>query len=369
LTDRRTHPFQGGIPYPWDRPEAKALHEALSQAVREPGRIDMMARAAAPAVPALNLGWSPGRLWQQALEDICLGDRLLVLCENLAAEQGLVAVARAARVVLDARPAVERRLGVDERLVVDRETFGTHLAELSLDGAMVKVLLVRGQPRTGKTWSRHLFERAARDRGADVVYLRGLIVPTVRDVVQKLFEVLDAPDNIPPSDTTDAAWFRLVCYRLPAVAARRRRPLWIAMDDLGLGPDGVTPLIDSDIRAFFDQLALTLEDPSTNRWIRLLLIHYPDVDVPTRWSEDVWKEDRTRPEDVTAEHVAEVLREWREDHGLTLLDDQITARARAVIDRADAPLPPHDARARQPRLRRIHDEVRAELASLAGGGG
>ena len=94
-----------------------------------------------------------------------------------------------AQAMLDARPAVERRMA-GERLVVDREALPQAPRSSSpSDGAPIKVLLVRGGPRTGKTWSRHLFERAARDRGADVVYLRGAMVPTVEAVVEKLFEV------------------------------------------------------------------------------------------------------------------------------------------------------------------------------------
>ena len=153
------------------------------------------------------------------------------------------------------------------------------------------------------------------------------------------------------------------------MAELRGRPLWIAMDDLGAAADGVTPLVDSAVRDFFDQLALTLEDPSANRWLRLLLIDYPDGDAPTRWAEDVWTQDWTRPEEVTAKDVADVLREWRQDSGLTLLDDHIAMRAQDVLDRADAPVPAGDPQANQCRMRRIHDEVRAELADLAGGRG
>ena len=366
MTTLSAHPFRGGIPFPVDRPEASALLTALSRDVIDPNRIDLLARQAYGGLPALNLLWPPARLWQQALADLSLADRLLDLCEILVAQQGLVAVGRAAQVLLDARPTLER-LMVGERLVVDREAYRGHIARLARDGALLKVLLVRGSPRTGKTWSRHLFERAARDRGADVVYLRPLMVPTVDDVIRKLFEVLHAPAEIPPEDTSKDAWYRTVCFRLPALAERRGRPLWIAVDDLGPGPDGITPLADAQIRAFFDQLALTLEDPSANRWLRLLLIHYPDGDEPTRWNEDVWAEDLARPEEVTAADVADVFREWRDDHGVTLLDDQIAVRADAVIARADAALPPEDARARHCRMRRIHDEVHAELATLAGG--
>jgi hypothetical protein len=361
------HPFQGGIPYPWDRQEARELYVALSRDLTAPGQIDMIARTFAPAAPALNQNQPPPELWRLALTSIALADGLVALCKYLAKRAELVAVATAAQAVLDAPAAVKRRLGRDHRLVVDRDELRTHLLELSLEESMVKVLLVRGNPDSGKTWSRHLFERAANDRGAEVVYLRSGMIVTVGEVVDKLFSTLGALNLIPPRDTTDPAWFRQVCLRLPAAAAGRGRPLWIAVDDLGTGPDGNTPLMDPDIRSFFDQLALNLEDPSASRWFRLLLIHYPDVEAPTRWAQDLWKEDRTRPEDVTAEHVADVLQEWRSDHNRTLLDDQIMILSQEIIARADAQLAPDDPRARHSRLRRIHDEVQAELAKLGGG--
>ena len=365
MTDQTIlHPFQGGIPYPWDRPEAKALHEVLARDITTPGQITLLMQSHARNAPALNINLPPAELWRQALNNVSLADGLLDLCRELADTPNLVAVSRAARTMLEARPAVERRIGGDQRLVVDREDLRSYLAELGTEGSMVKVLLVRGGPRTGKSWSRHLFERAAEDRGADVVYLESGIVATVREVVDKLFSTLGDVERVPPSDTTDFAWFRTVCNRMPALAEERGRSLWIAVDDLGPGRDGVTPLMDGEILGFFQQFVRHFVDPSTKRWFRLLLIHYPDDDVPTKWDQDVWKEERTRPDAVTAEHVAEVLREWAGDHNRTLLDADIDSASKAVIARADEVLPPEDPRSNQPRLRRIHDEVRAELARL-----
>jgi hypothetical protein len=359
------HPFQGGIPYPWNRPEARALYDLLSRDITTPGQIILLMQSHASNPPALNPMLSPAELWRQALDTVSLADGLLNLCRQLAGDDSLVAVSRAARAMLEARPAVQRRVGRDRRLVVGRNDLRSYLAELSTEGSTVKVLLVRGDPQTGKSWSRHLFERAAEDRGADVVYLDSGIVATVREVVDKLFTTLQAWDKVPPTDTTDFAWFRTVCNRMPALAELRSRSLWIAVDNLGTGPDGVTPLMDMEILQFFQQFVRHFSDPSTRRWFRLLLIHYPDDDVPTRWDQDVWKEDHTRPEAVTNEDVAEVLREWGSDHDRTLLDDEIDRASKEVIARADAVLPAENPRSSLPRLRRIHDEVGDELARLA----
>jgi hypothetical protein len=334
------HPFAGGMPYPWERPEAMALYDALSDAVRTTNEIDMLVRAAAPGAPPLNLGQPPGAIWRDALAEIALAGGLLDLCRRLAGD-GRVAVAQAAQAMVDAKSAVRRRLGGGGQLVVDREELRGYVEELTLEESLVKVLLVRGEPRSGKSWSRLLFERAARDRGAEVVYLRRGMAPTVGLAVRKLFAILGVPEPVAEANTTDGAWFQEVCNQLLLAARAQERRLWIAVDDLGHGPDGAS-LMDDDIRAFFQQLALNLEDPATHRWFRLLLINYPDGEVPTGWDAD---------------------------RGLTLLDDHLEARAAAVIARADAPVPAGDPREVHPRVRRIHDEVKGELAALGKGPG
>lgn len=360
------HPFAGGLPYPWDRPEAVTLYNVLSRDVTVVNEIVMLVQTAAPGAAALNENQPPAGLWRDALGAVSLAGGLLVLCEQLAANRGRVAVEQAAKAVLDAKPAVRRRVDSGGKLVVDRDELRGHLEELALDESLVKVVLVRGEPRSGKTWSRLLFERTARDRGAKAVYLRSGMIVTVRQAVEKLFFTLGAPEQVPEADTTDGAWFQKVCMLLPLVAENRARRLWIAVDDLGYGPDGAS-LMDDDVRTFFQQLALNLADPATHEWFRLLLINYPDGEVPTGWDHNVWKEDRTLPLAIKVEHVAEVMREWLADHDLTLIDEQIAARSATVIARADAPVPADDPREKQPRVRRIHDEIKVELADLARG--
>jgi hypothetical protein len=360
------HPFGGGIPYPWDRAEAQALFDALSRDVTDPGEIDQAARTFAPQAARLNLQLAVAELWRTTLLDISLADQLVQFCTRLAEDESRLLLSRAARAVLDARPAVERRLGRNGRLVVDREELRAYLSELALEDSPVKVVLVRGRPHTGKSWSRHLFEQAARDRGAKPVYLRAGMVATVKQVLIKIYSELGAAQRLPDVDTTLAAGYQDICLLLPGVAEQAGRPMWIAMDDLGPDADG-QPQLDPEIRKFFDQFALTLEDPSASRWFRLLLIHYPDgQEVPARWGDDVWKEDRTRPEVVTEAHVAEVLLEWGAERDQRQHEDEIVAVSQQVISRADAALAPEDPRSQHPRLRRIHDELQAELDRLGG---
>jgi adenosyl cobinamide kinase/adenosyl cobinamide phosphate guanylyltransferase len=284
------------------------------------------------------------------------------LCEYLLADATLLAYHDRIRAVVDAAPALEERIISDYVVILDRLPLREKLALLEPDASPVKVLLVRGEPRSGKSHGRYLFERSARDQGALPVYLCEGIVATVDDVVRELFSALDASSEIPPRLTTEDAWYRVVCSKLRELASSKQRPLWIAVDDLGPAADG-GPLLDSQIKQFCDQMALNMVNPAFRQWFRLMLIHYPDGQVPTRWKRDFWTEDRTNPMDVRQADVEVLLREWSSRHE-TIIEDELTTLAAAVLARADAPETPDEAEA--PRLQRLHDALVETLNTLAG---
>jgi hypothetical protein len=358
-----THPFAGGIPYPWDRPEAKHLAEVLRSQVTQAPRIDMLYRSAADGLPALNTGQAPALLWAEALDYLALADALLAFCDVLIRQVDLPAVAAAAQAMLDAKPSFQRRIDASGRLVADRVTLREELGELARSHGPVKVVLIRGGEKSGKSWSRHLFEAAAQDRGAVMTYLYSGNVSTVEEVVDKLFGLLNAIDLIPPQFATDAAWYSQACNRLSAAAGRCGRHLWIAADDLSPGPDGVQ--LDPEICKFFNQFVLNLLDPAMSRWFRLLLIHYPDIPEPSRWEEELWQEDRVDAGDVSADDVAEVVREWAAEHDRNLPDDHVLSIATQVITAADEALLGGPGPAG--RLRLIQAGMAAKLRELEGG--
>lgn len=360
-SDELPHPFGGGIPFPWHRDEGRALHQALKTHVKTHGQIEMLLQSACQGVEVPNSQLSPADMWREGLTALACVDGVLELCRQLA-DGTIVQVAQAARSVLGARPALTRRNAGDGRLVLDRTSLRGHLGKLGNPQSTLRVLLVKGDAKTGKTWSKYLFARAAEDGGADLLCLDSGTVATVEEAAASILGRFGVTD-LPAGDTTDAAWHRKVCWSLSSLAADRGRPLWIAVDDLGPGPDGVTPLMDREVLAFFNQLVLQFNDLVMPKWFRLLLIHYPDDPVPTRWDQDVWTEERTDPTSVTAQDVADVLREWAADHGRNLHADDLVSAAAGVVTRADAPTA-EDAGGGRPRLCRLHDEVRRELEQL-----
>lgn len=355
------HPFFGQLRYPWHRQEADLFHEMLVEVVQNPAQIDLFYKKCADRLPPLALG-APLLMWKEALENLATHGALRKLCDLAIAQyKQNDRVQNVIRAVVDAKPAIDVTIISHDVLVLDRVNLREQLALLEPDATPLKVLLVRGEPGSGKSHGRYLFERAALDRDAQAIYVNQDIVVTVDDVVRQLFSALEASEKIPPRDTSEDAWYRLVCFKLQELASIKHRSLWIAVDDLGPAQDGA-PLLDSNIRKFFEQFALNMVNSAFRKWFRLMLIHYPDGPVPTRWKREFWSEDRTTDADVQHQHVAELLRSWSVAHDLRIVEQELTDIAGEVFAKAAAPALALGNEA--PRLRRVHDALIETLRNL-----
>jgi hypothetical protein len=253
--------------------------------------------------------------------------------------------------VFEARAATELTVlpgtGAPGLLMLDRTRLRQHLQRLAPAAAPLKVVIVRGEPKSGKSYSTHLFEAAAREAGAKSVYLADGLVATVEDVLQELFGAYGAEDEIPPRESTDNAEYQVYWRRLRAVAERRGCALWIVVD-LGVAEDG-TAAMSGAIRELFGQLGLSLSSGVYKDWFRLMLIDYPGAGKPDKWRTEVWAEDRTARADVTVEHVVEHLQTWWTGLGLVVVQEQVERYAAELVAQADG-APPAD---RLPRLREL----------------
>jgi hypothetical protein len=360
-----THPFFDAVRYPVDRPEARFLHRVLLDAVLDPRQINNIYQECDPDLPPLTLNQSPDLIWWDALQNLTVQGALRQLLSKIQQRfKSNNTIKNAIREIENAQPASEQQIISHGRLMLDRVTLRQQLNLMGAEIAPLKVLLVRGDAGSGKTYSSHLFELAARDNGAISVYLCDGMVVTVDDVIQQLFSALEALERIPPRDTTTEAWYRIVCVKLQEEASKKNRPVWITVDDLGPTEDGA-PLLDPEIRKFCDQFALNMVNPFFRKWFRLMLIHYPDGSVPTRWRRDFWSEDRTNERDVQQPHVVELLRSWSVAHDHKIIEDELTSLAAEVVAKADAPVAPSmGASSSLPRLQRIHDALTEMLRDL-----
>jgi hypothetical protein len=364
-----THPFFDADEYPWHRDDARQLWRLLYQQFDRPAAIELVYRRIAADLPPLTPG-RPDHVWQEVLNH-CVKLRLLEILlrqlldnRDFGQNQQAVAVLDA---VLRPRAVVDRSVlpGVPGLILLDRNELRAYIRRLTPIGNPLKVLLVRGEPQSGKSHGRHLFEAAARDVGAKSVYLCDGLVTTVEDVFAELFGAFSATADIPLPESTEHGWYKAVCGRLRSVAERNGRALWIAVDDLGVTEDGA-PLLDPQIRAFFEQFALHLVSGVYKEWFRLMLIDYPDGEVPTRWRHDLWAEDRTTRAGITVEHVVEVLTNWSLRHGRVVVEETVADVAAAMLTTVDGP---NGERAgATTRLPHLHDLLMASLEEDGGRG-
>jgi hypothetical protein len=362
-----THPILRPGPFALWRPEAERLHRELYSTITDPLLIRKLYHGCAEDLLPLNVGQAPDRIWLEALEALSVAGLLPKLAELLGRQPRMPTVAAAVAEVIAAQPLMRQNVISAGVLVLDRQKLRDGLDLLAVDDRSEKVVVVRGQPKSGKTRGRYLFELAAKDHGATPVYLCMGIVVTLDNVLRKLFGQYQARNRIPPKDnSTPDAWYREISYELHDLAVEQRRKLWIAVDDLGVGPDG-GPLLDLEIRGFFEQFALQLLDPAVHHWFRLMLINYPDGRVPTEWPLELWIDERTAESDITEADVVALVRRWAAGRDRARMTDEHLAGIAAQVIAAGA-RPPDPGQPPRPRLQLIHDELVATLGALARAG-
>lgn len=356
------HPFFDAPGYPWHRPEAVTLQSRLTLAFPSPAAINNIYLTCGDDLPPLFLGQAPNLVWHEALQNLTTFGALRKLLDLIQVQVRGEAMQQAVLEIINAQGADEIKIISEAVMVLDRSDLRDRLKELAPDTSPVKVLLVRGGPRTGKTWGRHIFERFAMDQGSPAVYLYPEIVVTVQDLIDQLFGALGALNEIPAALTTGDAWYRKVCVKLMEVARTKKERLWIAIDDLGPGPDGA-PLMDGEVKRFCEALALNMLNPPFRTWFRIMLIHYPEGSTPTNWKKEFWTEDRPKDTDIKEEHVVDLLKSWALSSKRMIVEDDLKRIATELIAKADAPIPPHEPQV--PRLERIHDGVKSKIKELA----
>jgi hypothetical protein len=326
------HPFFDAPSFPWPRPEAGPFHQAVAQVLGLSQVPILFPRFGGdPLLLTPNL--SPAAAWHEVLDQLTMVRGLRGLCEwcrddpRYAANTPFQTIVRA---VLAAAAAVERRVVADDgsRAVFDRVPLRSMLTRLAAPIDEAKVLLVRGARRSGKSHSRYLFELAARERGAEVIYMRAGMTDTVDDVVDRLAAAVGA--EIDPPTTTDPAWYKQVINRLFRAARQSKTEWWIVMDDLGDDENGV-PLMDPRIREFFQQFGMNYPDPQFRVRFRLMLVGLSLAREATRWDRQCFLEDTTAEASVTRDHVAEVLLEGAERRGKILPASDLVALTDRVM--------------------------------------
>ncbi len=359
------HPFFGAGAFSWRLPQAQALRHQLSIAITAKAEIVQIFQLSGGVLGDLDQNQPPNALWQDVLNLLATGGLLREFCDQLKAIERLrrnVAFQKAIGDVESAKPAVERRRFGDD-IVLDRRPLRGLIEILQPDTSRMNVIIVRGGPQSGRSHGRMLFEQAAVEQGAAAIYLYAELVSTVPELIDQLRVALGGKtsDIRPRGETTEDAWHKSVCLDLQAMAQDKKEPLWIVVDDLGPGPDG-TPKVDSEVKRFCDQFALSMLNPLFNKWFRLLLIDYPEGPVPTRWKSVFWREDRTSPEDIGLPELVEFLQDWASDFTALITGTDLEQLAADVLVDVETPRAPGI----DPccRLQRLNDSLLKKIRSL-----
>ena len=112
-----SHPFFDAVTFPWHHPLAKEFHKALSQAIKEPKRIELLCQACSQDM-LLNLGTAPDILWKEALERLTTARELGKLCENLLKDASVTSIHKTVSDIVnvqarEANAALSKLVGFD----------------------------------------------------------------------------------------------------------------------------------------------------------------------------------------------------------------------------------------------------------------
>ena len=356
------HPIFDEITYPFYREEADRFYKLLYQLVPVAANITLLYDRCGPGLFPLTTTVAPHLIWQEALRNITANGYLRKFCEIIKATYpGNLGVQNAIVELENALPMNQVKILSNNTVILDRDNLRDQISLLSPEETQVKVLLVRGGPKSGKSHSRLLFIQTAKRYGSKHVYFFNGDVGTVDEVIERLFSALGDRNAIPAKDTTGSAYYRKVILALKEVAQSKNQMLWVAFDDLGLSQDNAGQL-DPLIKEFCDEFVLQFQNSDFNQWFRLMLIDYPEGKLPAQWKTYFWTEDRTSESDVKENDVVQGLQSWYASHNKTIIEDELKLKASQLITEAENTS--SAANSEFPRLHCIHEQLVKTLREL-----
>ena len=354
------HPFFDALSFPWHRPEAAFLSRDLARIEREFAAIELDYQACGADLPALTNA-NPELVWKEVLENLVLARALQVWCENALNSPKYRPIHAKIRAVCDAIDILRNVVleVADENLIVlDRENLRNSLDKLRIALGSRRILIVRGPTKSGKSWSKHLVELAARECGAVCIHMDVDTANTVDKVVDSIFSAMGRLKDKPKAsdqNTSETAWYQSICHQLLDSANNSTvgNRWWIIMDDLDPAKG-----VDPNVSSFFKEFALLMASDAFRRKFWLVLIEYPDEKLPTKWK-NIQIIDQPNEAEIDARTVSGYLRGFAKAKKLLLADAMAEELAKAVIEFADAEVakgPGPDGET-PVRLQIIHDKL------------
>jgi hypothetical protein len=154
------HPFFDSIAYPWHRADAVEFHRALYRTVTKPDRIELLYNGCGDALTPLPLTEPADIIWKAVLRELVSARKLETFCTLARREQSLAAIVPVIDKIVNATDVLMQFVLKHDRTTelafVNRRKLRTGLEQIALGDSTVGVILVRGDPQTGRTWTRHL---------------------------------------------------------------------------------------------------------------------------------------------------------------------------------------------------------------------
>jgi hypothetical protein len=272
--------------------------------VKEAGEI---AGAAQLDVGRFNPNWPPTTYWAEVFERAAKTGSLEQLVKSI--EQALEQEPKDRTL----RNAIKRVREVDkiggslfpmrmllagERPFLGRTKLRGMLPELQNWDSAASILVVRGEPDSGRTETQFLIS----DNNADVIAYVPEDLP-LASALRHIWKVAGASGEAPKPGseplTTESAMFIDFWTDVKVALDTNGKRLWMLFDDLDKGAGRV------DVRALAEVLAIRLKDVTFQRRIRLVLLGYPAPQLPAKVTGAFVRNDTTETLDET--HVRAFL--------------------------------------------------------------
>jgi hypothetical protein len=338
-----THPFFSPVRYPLHLALAKELFDSLIRfydtAARARFVVDIV------GIDATRIAWERMHdAWYEILNESTKSRLLERLLGQILADDKAASLHDVVRRVLTSNDVDGLLSMLDSPLLpgdqpfLDRANLRSRLRQLAPRAPVApSMLVVRGEPGTGKTTTRLLIMALADGLRDPVIYFDEGNARDVARVASKILKKLDPTAGpLDPSYTTsDAAYQRYWEEALDRAAGQR---LWVIVDDVGPdvpGADEGAASIDRSVLAFFHKLAelLTRYPNEYATSFRLVLLDYHAAinRPPTKVNKDFLREDVT--EALTAGHVGPFVETvWRSRNKQFSKADVEVATGKRVAD-------------------------------------
>jgi hypothetical protein len=175
------------------------------------------------------------------------------------------------------------------RPFLGRTTLRGLVSELRNWNSPASILVVRGQPDSGRTETQLLLAEG-RDPAREKFVLLDELMPlesTLRAIWKNAGALGNAPSPGQEPLTTESAMLMDFWTDVKEALETNDRWLWVLFDDLDKGAGRIA------VRALAEVLAIRLKDLSFQRRIRLVMLGYPDPQLPAKVTGTLVRNDTT----------------------------------------------------------------------------